>query len=250
MDKKKTLSLKIAGAAGQGVESGGQGLAKALRRGGLHVFGVSDYMSLIKGGHNFFQVTLSEEPVFAHTEKFHLVVSFDPQNVAENAEHALELHEGGIFLCDEGAKIHEEIESNLKKVGAKLLRAPILKIANEVGGNRIMANTAALGAVAGILKLPFENLESVIRDNFGSRKGSEIAEKNINVGKAGYQYATENISDFPYSINYQQESGEKMLINGNEAIAFGSYLSGCRFISAYPMTPGTNARRMVECGAM
>jgi len=255
MDKKRTISVKIAGAAGQGVESGGQGLAKALRRGGLHVFGVSDYMSLIKGGHNFFQITLSNEPVFAHTEKFHIVVSFDPQNVSENSEHASELHENGLFICDQSAKIHEEIENSINKSRAKILRVPITKIATEIGGNRIMANTAALGTVAGLLKLPFEKLESVIKDNFGSKKGAEIAEKNTNVAKAGYEYALENAKSFPYQVEYLEHSPERMLINGNEAIAFGAYLSGCRFISAYPMTPGTSvmewfAKRNRELGVV
>ena len=50
------MTFKIAGAAGQGVESSGAGFAQALARGGLQLFAVQDYMSRIRGGLNFFQV--------------------------------------------------------------------------------------------------------------------------------------------------------------------------------------------------
>src|SRR5690606_28894397 len=48
-----TLSLTIGGDAGQGVESSGALFTQALARGGWHVFGVPDYRSRIRGGHNF-----------------------------------------------------------------------------------------------------------------------------------------------------------------------------------------------------
>ncbi len=240
MAQKQTISIKVAGAAGQGVESGGQGISKALRRGGLHLFGVSDYMSLIKGGHNFFQITLSNEAVYAHTEKFHLFISFDPQNVEDTLSHIRELHEGAGFIVDADTALKPEITATLQEVGANLFAMPLSKLAADLGGSKIMMNTVALGGVAGLMKLPFEKLEGVIRENFG-KKSNEIAEKNIAVAKAGYEYAIQNYaSQFKFSLPYNLQMGDKMLINGNEAIAMGSYTAGCRFISAYPMTPGTS----------
>ena len=47
------MSFRIAGAAGQGVESSGAGFAQALAQGGLHVFALQDYMSRIRGGLNW-----------------------------------------------------------------------------------------------------------------------------------------------------------------------------------------------------
>ena len=177
MAQKQTISIKVAGAAGQGVESGGQGISKALRRGGLHLFGVSDYMSLIKGGHNFFQITLSNEAVYAHTEKFHLFISFDPQNVEDTLSHIRELHEGAGFIVDADTALKPEITATLQEVGANLFAMPLSKLAADLGGSKIMMNTVALGGVAGLMKLPFEKLEGVIRENFG-KKSNEIAEKN------------------------------------------------------------------------
>ncbi|MFQ5945385.1 MAG: 2-oxoacid:acceptor oxidoreductase family protein, partial [Anaerolineae bacterium] len=56
---KNDMVIKMGGAAGQGVESSGQGFAKAITRGGLFVFGLQDYMSRIRGGYNFFQINVS-----------------------------------------------------------------------------------------------------------------------------------------------------------------------------------------------
>ncbi|MDX1919421.1 MAG: 2-oxoacid:acceptor oxidoreductase family protein, partial [Candidatus Caenarcaniphilales bacterium] len=242
MSKKNSISIKIAGAQGQGAGSGGQGLAKVFKRAGWHVFGLFDYMSLIKGGHSFFQITFSDEDVYANSEKVHLVVSFDPQNVQETITDIQTLHEGGVFIVDDSTPVKPEIEAALKEVGAHLCPIPMVKYGTEIGGNRIMANTVALGAVVGLLGLPFETLDSIVRENF-AKKSKEIADQNSAVAEAGYKFGKENFTskfNFTMPALNPAKVGDSMLINGNEAIAFGSYAAGCRFFSAYPMTPGTS----------
>lgn len=48
--------IRIGGEAGMGLESSGVGFSQALMRSGLHIFGLPDYHSRIRGGHNFFTV--------------------------------------------------------------------------------------------------------------------------------------------------------------------------------------------------
>jgi 2-oxoglutarate ferredoxin oxidoreductase subunit alpha len=62
---KNDMTFKIGGEAGQGIESSGAGFAKVLARGGLYVFGLQDYMSRIRGGHNFYQIRVSDRPLYA-----------------------------------------------------------------------------------------------------------------------------------------------------------------------------------------
>ena len=60
------ITIRIGGEAGMGLESSGAGFAKALMRGGLHVFGVPDFYSRIRGGHNFFTLRAAHDPLYSH----------------------------------------------------------------------------------------------------------------------------------------------------------------------------------------
>jgi 2-oxoglutarate ferredoxin oxidoreductase subunit alpha len=228
---KNNMTLKIGGEAGQGVESSGAGFAKALARGGLHLFGLQDYMSRIRGGHNFFQIRVSEQPLYAHTEAVHLLLALVPETIEY---HKSEIVPGGGIIYDEALKVDKEA---LEKENIKPFPVPLSKIAEEAG-NKIMANTAGLGAIAGVTQYEFEQMAGVIRDNF-AKKGKAVVDSNLEVARKAYEYASENYSaDFDYGLA-PVKAPPRMVINGNHAFCLGAVLGGCRFISAYPMTPAT-----------
>ena len=97
------MQIMVGGEAGQGVESGGAGFAKALARGGLHVFGLQDYMSRIRGGHNFYQVRVPEEQVWAQADGVQLLLAFNTEAVELHldevvpggGDHPRHGHQGG-----------------------------------------------------------------------------------------------------------------------------------------------------------
>ena len=99
-----------------------------------------------------------------------------------------------------------------------------------------MANTVAIGAVMGILGLPIEPLFDILTITL-RKKDEAILEINRNVARAGYEYARSHCTRCAFSLD--SPSAAKMLIDGNEAIGFGAVVSGCKFYSAYPMTPST-----------
>ncbi|HEY9886580.1 MAG TPA: 2-oxoacid:acceptor oxidoreductase subunit alpha, partial [Vampirovibrionales bacterium] len=187
-------------------------------------------------------LTLSDQEVYANTQKFHILVSFDPQNVQETIGDIKTLQEGGLFIVDDSVKISPDIEAAVAEVGAHLCKIPMIQLGTEIGGNKIMANTVALGTVVGLAGVEFEMLDKVVRENF-AKKSQELADKNSAVAKAGFDFGKEHLSskfNFELPAQNKEKIADKMLINGNEAIAMGSYAAGCRFISAYPMTPGTS----------
>ncbi|GAI08189.1 unnamed protein product [marine sediment metagenome] len=75
------LTLKIGGEAGQGMQTIGYVLSKTLARGGFHLFANQDYMSRIRGGHNFFQIRVKEEPVYALSEEVDILIALDKATV-------------------------------------------------------------------------------------------------------------------------------------------------------------------------
>ncbi len=54
-------NILIGGAAGQGMETITSIIEKALKRAGFEIFTIRDYMSRVRGGHNFTQIRFSEE---------------------------------------------------------------------------------------------------------------------------------------------------------------------------------------------
>jgi len=227
------MSIVIGGDAGQGVESSGAGFSLSFARAGLHVFGLQDYRSRIRGGHNFYQVRLSEQQRLSHSNPVHLVLALTPETVQL---HLDQLAEGGAVVFPDKFDIDPE---PLKKRGVRVDALPLTRIAEE-HGSRVMTNTAALGAAAGITEFPIEFMESVIRDNFAA-KGPQVVEANLKVAGAAYQLARERYgSDFRFKLAPVKGAPKRMLMNGNEALAMGALAGGCRFISAYPMTPATS----------
>lgn len=227
---QNSMTIRIGGEAGQGVESGGAGLAKALSRGGLFVYGLPDYMSRIRGGHNFYSIRVSEEPLYSHVDRVDLLVALNEETIDI---HRNDIGAGGGVVYDEGLDVDER---SLEAGGIKPFPVPLKAIAEEAG-NRIMANTASFGAVAGITGYDLEPIASVIRDNF-SRKGEAVVEANLEVARRAHQYSQERYRDFEHRL-HPVEAPKRMVINGNQAISLGALLAGCRWVSAYPMTPST-----------
>jgi 2-oxoglutarate ferredoxin oxidoreductase subunit alpha len=233
MTTVNNMTFKIAGAAGQGVESSGAGFSQALARGGLHVFALQDYMSRIRGGLNFFQVRVHTEPLFCHEEAVHVLL---PLNEEALEAYRDDVVKGGAIIYDEGLKVERR---SVASRGRKAMPVPLMEIAKE-HGERVMVNTAALGAAAGVVDYSYERLADVIRQNFRS-KGGEVVAANLRVGRAAYLYAQEHYGgEFEWKLEPVADAPQRLLMSGNQAIALGALAGGCRFISAYPMTPATS----------
>jgi 2-oxoglutarate ferredoxin oxidoreductase subunit alpha len=227
------MTFKIAGAAGQGVQSSGVGFSQALARGGLHVFGLPDYMSRIRGGMNSFQVRVSDQPLYTHEDAVHILLPLSKEGL-EAYQH--EIVQGGGIIYDDGLKVDRRAISNR---GRKAMPVPLVEIAKE-HGERVMANTAALGAAAGVVGYSYERMADVIRKNF-KRKGGEVVAANLRVARAAYLFSEKQYAaDFEWKLEEIPGTPPRMIMTGNQAIALGALAGGCRFVSAYPMTPATS----------
>lgn len=221
------INFMVGGEAGQGVQSVGFILAKAFARGGYHVFADQDYESRVRGGHNFLRVRVKDSRVEAIAEPVNILVALNRETIDR---HRKELVKRGVIVFD---------SEKTKDVGGdiNLLGIPLDKLAEEKAGNKLMANTVALGATLGLVGYDLEILDRVLRDRFGA---DEIGESNVKAARIGYEYAQENFKgDFDYRL-HPISSVKRMLLTGNEAIALGAIAAGCKFMAAYPMTPATS----------
>ncbi len=228
--RKLDYSIRIGGEAGQGIQTIGGTLAQVFARTGYHVFTHQDYESRIRGGHNFYQVRLSDEPVMSSRDKIDIIVALDKESIVR---YKNERSERGFIIYDSTA-----LKEKFDEPG--FLDIPFDNLAVERGGNKIMANTVAVGAVLGMLGMKLEVLHENFRGTF-SKKGEEIITGNINAANAGHEYAAGKCEGCAFKVTDAHDSSRKghMLIAGNDAIGLGAIASGVKFYSAYPMTPST-----------
>ncbi len=224
-----TVSIIIGGEAGQGISRSGMLLGKALMRAGFHCFGEIDYPSLIRGGHNFYRVRASSREVHGPTTHTDLLVALNEETVALHLES---VNEGGGVILDE--KGFEAGESGRDDV--TYYPVPMTEIVKELEGPEIMRNTVALGAVAALISLGLETLKEVVADAFEGRP--RIVEMNVEALQKGYDC----VAGLGLGFGCTVEPGprpELVWLTGNEAVALGALAAGCRFYSAYPMTPAS-----------
>jgi len=198
-------SIKIGGEAGQGIQTIGGTLARVFSRAGYYVFTHQEYESRIRGGHNFFQIRFSDSPVMASRNRIDILVALDKESIPL---HEKELSEYGIAVYDSSAL-------RQKHENPHFLDVPFADLAIGHGGNKIMVNTAATGAVLGMLGMNTDILLEIIKDTF-SKKGEEVIKGNIDTAMAGHDYAVKRCLKCSFSVT--PLSGPKMLIAGNDAI--------------------------------
>jgi 2-oxoglutarate ferredoxin oxidoreductase subunit alpha len=226
------MTIRIGGAAGDGVESSGAGFCRALARGGLYVFGLPDYYSRIRGGHNFYSVRVSDQPLYSHAEPVHLLLALTEETIPRHRDSIVE---GGAIVYDTALKVPPE---QLSGEGIQFLAIPLSDIAEETAGIVLARNTVALGVAAGLTGFDLDTMQSVIRQNF-ARKGQSVVDGNLAAVDAGYREGQKHTSRFSFRLKRIPDVPPRMALDGTAAFSLGALAGGCRFVSGYPMTPGS-----------
>jgi 2-oxoglutarate ferredoxin oxidoreductase subunit alpha len=228
------MTIRIGGEAGDGIESSGAGFCKALARGGLHVFGLPDYHSRIRGGHNFYSVRISEEPLYCHQEPVHMLLALTGETISR---HQDQVAEGGAIVYDAVVDLPAAAQH---REGVQFVRLPMSDMAEKAAGTTLARNTVALGFAAGITGFDLEPLGSVVRDNFAP-KGQRVVDGNLAALEAGYKEGRTYADGFSYQLRPLPDAPSRLVVNGTDAFSLGALAGGCRFVAGYPMTPGSLA---------
>ncbi|MBN2392936.1 MAG: 2-oxoacid:acceptor oxidoreductase family protein, partial [Anaerolineae bacterium] len=228
---ENAITIRIGGEAGMGLESSGAGFGKALVRGGLYVFGVPDFYSRIRGGHNFFTLRIADQPLYAIDDPVHLLLALDMETIRR---HTVDMISGGAIVYDES----ETLPEDLKRDDVLYIPIPLTALAKELGGAEVMRNTLALGVAIGLLHFEPVYVESIIRDNFAS-KGDAVIDGNLRLIAKGMELAAPYEAGYPFRVTAIPDAPKRLFLNGTEAFSMGALAGGCRFVSGYPMTPGS-----------
>ena len=220
------LAVAIGGEAGQGIATPGDILARIFVRRGLHLNAYNAYQSIIRGGHIFLTVRVSDEECPTHGDKLDILLCLN--------QDTMDRH---LHLMGPGSKViynSDTIEPGEAAEGVGLCPIPVSELSQS--RNRLIQNTIAVGVMSALVGLEFETIEDSLSLRF-QRQGEKIVSENVSVARAGYDYALENFDAFPELL----PSGEKPLgvWAVNDAVAMGAAAAGVKFYAAYPMSPSS-----------
>jgi len=212
------INLRIAGEAGQGVQTTGSLLVDALTSMGLYVFSTQSYMSRIRGGLNWFDIRISDQELFSGSDLADLLVALTEESLRELSSRVTK---GGRVLFD-GDSVSNGIAIGFRKV------------AKEASGSPLMANSVAAGAVFGLLGYDLDALCRHIAGVF-KKKGAGSVEKNLACAHRGYEIAASNTP-----IRSPKGNGASAeTYDGSTAVGLAAATAGIKFVTSYPMTPST-----------
>jgi 2-oxoglutarate/2-oxoacid ferredoxin oxidoreductase subunit alpha len=221
------LAIGIGGAAGQGIATPGDILARIFVRRGLHVSAYNAYQSIIRGGHIFLTLRTSDQPVLSHGDTFDVLM---PLNQDTMNRHLRLMRTGSAVLFNS-----DTIKPGAIADGVQLCPFSVKALAPSIRGD-LVQNTIALAAVLRLIGVEFGILEEILTLQF-KRKGEAAVAENVSVARAGYDHAAAHFTAFPFSL---PDTGRRLaFFEGNQALAMGGAAAGVRFYCAYPMSPSS-----------
>ena len=267
------------GPQGSGVDSGANIFAGACALGGLWTFGSREYYSSIKGPHSYFEVRVNSERIRSQVNSVNLLATFDAETLIR---HADEVCPGGGILYDPSFSAIEidkvdtiespvvvRVKTRLAKQGLPGTVAGILeeakrrnvnlyaipyndivaKTATQIGEHQLskvsrIVNVLSVAASFALFGYDLNYLSQSITRVFGNKK--KVIEMNMIGAKMAYDTAKAlPRQSFSYQLKPIQNP-PRLLLMGNEAVALGKIVGGCRVQTYYPITPAADESEFIE----
>lgn len=276
----KEVNWMAGGPQGAGVDSAANIFGRACGYGGLYVFGRREYHSNIKGLHSYFHLRVSQREVLANVNDVDLLAAFDAETVLRHITEVVK--SGGIIVDKEqvGTRIMNiptlppefkdevreyisqkglgeslaDLLNDTKKNGVQVFEIPymdLLKtIASRLGIEQIskvtrMINVLTMGVSFALLDYDLESVEKAVNAVFSERP--KVAEMNVMALREAYGYTKNTYKDsFPHKLVKAEVNEKRIFVSGNQAVAMGKVLGGCRVQTYYPITPAADESEYIE----
>ena len=229
----KRFAIKFGGESGQGINSLGEILAKALKNSGYKIFGYREYPSLIRGGYASYQIDIGNESINSSSQYCDILVCSSRRSIYQ---YLHDLRPNSLLIHTLSAVTFKPEEQEfIKSQNIQVKYIDSLTIAKQQGGNALMSNMILIGALVEIIGLDITAVENIVKEQFADKP--KLLEIDLKCLKVGYVL---NIAQ--YHLNLQKHEGwlDSKIISGNHAIALGAISAGARAYYSYPMTPASS----------
>src|ERR1051325_8441885 len=233
--------IRIAGNSQDGIQAIGGLLARLAGRSEQEVMTFMTIPSTISGGPSIFQVRIGSGEVLSAGDEADVLLAFYQHSYED---HIDSLKTGGIVLYDSD---HVEPKAEWQK-DYHHLGIPISSLTVEAIGGTAKdkgKNIFALGLVAKMFDLNLGKLEKLIGERFGGKDPS-VLNNALAAFHAGYSHSLGNVLETFKFVESQRKTGHQVVMNGNEALAYGLIAAGVRFGAGYPITPWSDVMEILR----
>lgn len=216
------FNILIGGAAGQGMDTVASMLTKVLQKSGYYTFQTQDYLSRVRGGHNFFQIRFSDEPIYASRRPIDLIFALNKETLDV---HLPRLKEDGVAIADDAIEGYDKVTTYDLNDKAKEI------------GNEIIITAMGLGIIMGHFGLNIQAGHEIIQNIF-AKKSEKIRAMNTEALEYGYGLNP--------AEEQEVERRETIMLDGHTAFGMGAVAAGMKFYCGYPMTPSSGVLGYIE----
>ncbi len=233
--------IRIAGNSQDGIQAIGGFLARLAGRSEQEVMTFMTIPSTISGGPSIFQVRIGSGEVLSSGDDADVLLAFYQHSYED---HISSLKKGGIVLYDsDHVDPKPEWEKDYHHVGV-----PISGLTVEAIGGTAKdkgKNIFTLGLVAKMFDLNVAKLTQLVSERF-TGKDTSVLNNALAAFHAGYSHSLGNVLETFQFVESQKKSGQQVVMNGNEALAYGLIAAGVRFGAGYPITPWSDVMEILR----
>lgn len=239
--KVRDVVIRIAGNSQDGIQAIGGFLARLAGRSEQDVMTYMTIPSTISGGPSIFQVRIGTGDILSAGDEADVLLAFY-QHSYEGHVGSLKKH--GIVLFDsDHVEPKPEWQADYRHVGV-----PISGLTVEAIGGTARdkgKNVYALGLLAKMFDLNVTKLKELISERFGGKDAS-VLENALSAFEAGYSYSLGHLLETFEFAEGLKRGVKQVVMNGNDALAYGLLAAGVRFGAGYPITPWSDIMELLR----
>ncbi|MDE3160976.1 MAG: 2-oxoacid:acceptor oxidoreductase family protein, partial [Acidobacteriota bacterium] len=233
--KVNDFAIKLANVNGTGSASANGLLMQAIFRMGIPVSGKNLFPSNIQGLPTWYEIRVNKDGYTARALDYDLMVAMNGQTYDRDIR---EVRKGGYLLYDSTWPL----DPALHREDVTFLGVPLAQMCNEQFRDPrervLMKNIAYAGSLIAVLDIDMGVVDQLLDEKFAAKK--TLRASNHKALRLGFDYAKEHFEPLPFRLEKMDANRDKILIDGNTALALGCVYAGATVAAWYPITPSTS----------
>jgi 2-oxoglutarate ferredoxin oxidoreductase subunit alpha len=227
--------VKFANVNGSGSASANGMFAKSILRMGVPVAARNIFPSNIQGLPTWYEVRISEAGHLGRRGGVDLMVAMNPQTWDADVAS---IEPGGYLFYDST----KPLPPSKFRADIEVLGLPLTAICNaaytDPRQRQLFKNIIYVGALAYLLGIEEQVLETLVREEFGSK--ANLIDANLRALGLGRDEAAKILAPIGLRMVRADKVGDRIYVEGNTAAALGAVYGGATVCAWYPITPSTS----------